>query len=188
MPNQGIHAKCFLTAIRYGFGLLKARASERKQLRWNKVSQIMGKIDSLALSSPCNKLKVAYALVDSSFNIIEFATNGYEENGGPCSKTGEDHHCVHAEISLIKKIRERRLEAEDCIFIGNVSPCSNCMNELVDLGIREVVFKDFFHDLTGLVLANNNDVKCTLFSDRDLSEINKDHLEWLFSRNQTKNR
>jgi deoxycytidylate deaminase len=132
------------------------------------------------------KLKVAYVLVDSSYNVIEFATNGYEEDGGPCSKTGEDHHCVHAEISLIEKIRERGLSADDFIFIGNVSPCSNCMSELVNLGIRDVVFKDFFHDLNGLILAKDNDVKCTLFSDITLSELNEDNLEWLFLTKQHK--
>jgi deoxycytidylate deaminase len=121
----------------------------QNNVKWSKVSQIMSKIDSLAPSSPCKKLKVAYALVDSSYNIIEYATNGYEENGEPCSNSDENHHCIHAEIRLIEKISDRRLSVEDCIFIGNFSPCSKCMNELVNLGIGEVIFKEFFHDLTG---------------------------------------
>jgi len=146
----------------------------------------MGKIDSLTPSSPCNKLKVAYVLVDSSYNIIEFATNGYEENGGPCSKTGEEHHCVHAEISLINKICERGLEADNCVFIGNVSPCTNCMNELIEFGIREVIFKEFFHDLNGLLMAKKNGVKCTYYSNLVLSELTEENLEWLFLTGQHK--
>ena len=149
-------------------------------VRWSKVSQIMGKIDTLVPSSPCKKLKVAYVLVDSSYNIIEFATNGYEENGELCSNSGENHHCVHAEIRLIKKISDGRLSVEDCIFIGIFSPCSKCMNELVNLGIGEVIFKEFFHDLTGLLIAKKNDIKTTIFSDYRLVELNEDHLEWLF--------
>ena len=154
--------------------------SEQNVTKWSKVSQIMDKIDSLASMSPCQKLKVAYVLIDLVYNILVFGTNGYEDNGEPCSKTGEDHHCVHAEIRLIKKIRDRRISIDNCIFVGNYNPCPNCMNEIVNLGIKEVIFKEFFHDLHGLHIAKNNGVKITLFSGFRLVELTEERLEWMF--------
>ena len=154
--------------------------SEQNESKWHKVSQIMDKIDSLASTSPCPKLKVAYVLIDLLYNILVYATNGYEENGEPCSKTGEDHHCVHAEISLIRKIRDRRLSVDNCIFVGNYNPCPNCMNEIVNLGIKEVVFKEYFHDLNGLLIAKKNGVKSTLFSEFRLVELTEELLECMF--------
>jgi deoxycytidylate deaminase len=153
---------------------------EKKRIKWNNVNQIMGKLDSLSPSSPCNKLKVAYVLVDSSFNVIEFATNGYEEDGMRCSKFGDDHHCVHAEIRLIEKINKGGFSVENCICIGNYSPCTKCMKELIKIGIKEVIFKEFFHDLNALLIAKKNGIKVIYFSEFRLVEINDDHLEWLY--------
>ncbi|MHA1862606.1 MAG: hypothetical protein ACTSWA_02470, partial [Candidatus Thorarchaeota archaeon] len=69
---------------------------------------------------------------------------------------------------------------DNCIFVGNYNPCPNCMNEIVNLGIKEVIFKEFFHDLRGLHIAKNNGVKITLFSDFRLVELTEERLEWMF--------
>ena len=72
-------------------------------------------------------------------------------NKSECKNIPGQCGCVHAEIALFEKV------IPDVLIVSH-SPCVNCANEIIRLGINTVLYKEEYRLKDGLVLLEGHGV------------------------------
>ena len=116
-------------------------------------SSIPSLCNKLELSSPCNKIKVGTVLVRDG-QIITYGCNGYVLRKSKKSSLNHCLKCYGNTNSNCEYLHAEEMVLDysypgDDIFIS-YSPCIYCAKEIVEKGIRRVVYFKEFHKLEGL--------------------------------------
>lgn len=115
----------------------------------------------IANESKANRYKVGAILVKDG-NIISMGYNG--------TPSGFDNECedengntkvevLHAESNAITKCAKSTKSSENSILYCTLSPCVECAKLIVQSGIKEVYFKEFYRDSKGLILLSKANIK-----------------------------
>lgn len=127
------------------------------------------------------------AVIVKDHNPISFGYNGpasgvshCEEHGGclrrqmPDYKSGaylEMCPASHAEQNAIAFAAKNGISTDDCIIYVNTFPCKNCMNSIINSGIKKIIYLgDYNADLSKQILKESG-LKIEKFVGRDLKEL-----------------
>lgn len=124
----------------------------------------------------CASRKVGAVIVKDN-RIISQGYNGDVEGGHNCPGAAlclnkSDNSCggdtIHAEENAILFAAREGIATKGCSIYVTTLPCRRCMKKLFQAGIREVFYKDDYHDREGLVIALQCGMKVTRLEEGDL--------------------
>lgn len=112
-------------------------------------------------NSCCNRKKVGALIVKDQMII----SDGY--NGTPTGfpndcedMTGDTHwYVLHAEANAITKLAKNSSgNAEGSTLYVTLSPCKECSKLIIQSGIKRVVYRDEYRDVTGLAILRESGI------------------------------
>ena len=114
--------------------------------------------EEVAKASYCKKYKVGAVIVKDD-RIISIGYNGTptnsinnccEENG----KTKDD--VIHAEMNAILFAAKNGISTNGCTLYVTLSPCKDCAKNIIQAGIKKVIYKDEYKDTTGIKILSKS--------------------------------
>jgi len=138
-----------------------------------------------AKMSYANRKKVGALIVKD--NVI--ISDGY--NGTPA---GFDNNCedangktlwyvLHAEANAITKLCKTKRSCDNSTLYITLSPCKECSKLIFQSGIKRVVFKEQYKDISGINFLGNHGVKCEQIMPKNepenkLVDIKNNFIDW----------
>lgn len=127
----------------------------------------------VASRSTCDRRKVGAVLVKNK-NILSTGYNGSSRGLPHCDEIGHEivaGHCVrtiHAEANALVQAARHGTAVEGAVMFMTHSPCYDCFKMIVNSGIKEVIYGDFYmsrYDASDKVfdLARKAGVKVTRY-------------------------
>lgn len=117
--------------------------------------------DIIAKESKANRYKVGAILVKDG-NIISMGYNGTPNGFDNCCEDEDGNtkaEVLHAESNAITKCAKSTKSSENSILYCTLSPCVECAKLIIQSGIKEVYFKEFYRDTKGLILLSKANSK-----------------------------
>jgi len=107
--------------------------------------------EAFAAKSQCPRTQVGCALVLAS-GIVSPGLNGMASGGANQWEFSPDGNpeVVHAELNSLGKCLEQGLSTKGATMYVTLSPCLECAKLLVRGGIRRVVYRDEYRNISGL--------------------------------------
>ncbi len=108
--------------------------------------------------STCDRANVGAVIVKNKV-ILSTGYNGAPRGLPHCDDVGHeivDGHCIrtiHAEANAIAQAARNGSSIEDATIYLTVSPCYDCFKMMINGGIKEVVYKEFYMSRYGLSKA-----------------------------------
>lgn len=107
----------------------------------------------VATRATCDRKHVGAVIVTDRY-ILSTGYNGSGEGEPHCDDVDHlmvDNHCIrtiHAEHNAIRQAQKRKLheELKGAAIYTTASPCWNCIHRVKEVGIRRVVFGEFYRD------------------------------------------
>lgn len=139
----------------------------------NRISReqlFMGIADLLALRATCARGQVGAVLIRDN-RVISTGYNGTPSGMGHCSPDiGCDinYSCInsiHAEVNAIYFAARNGIKTEGCTLYCTTQPCKKCAEAIIQAGIIQVVYKNEYHDKSGLLLLNKLNIKVSKYED-----------------------
>ena len=138
---------------------------------WNEYFLRIAEI--LATRSTCDRRNVGAVLVKNKA-ILSTGYNGAPRGLAHCDDAGHEiveGHCVrtvHAEANAIVQAARHGISVDGAIMYLTNSPCYDCFKMMVNGGVKEVIYRDFYmsrYEASGAVLklAKKAGVKITRF-------------------------
>jgi dCMP deaminase len=121
---------------------------KKKRLSWDEYFMEIAKI--VAKRSTCDRLNVG-AVIVSDRNILSTGYNGSPKGLPHCDDVGHeisDRHCVrtiHAEANAIIQAAKHGTTVENASIYLTNSPCYDCFKMIVNSGIKEVIYGEFYN-------------------------------------------
>ena len=130
----------------------------------------MNKYDKLFIEIATSFSKMSYAKKKKVGAVIvkdnSIISDGY--NGTPC---GYDNTCensddetlwyvLHAEANAITKVAKSTGNCKDATLYITLSPCKECSKLIIQSGIKKVIYKEKYRDITGLNFLENFNIEC----------------------------
>jgi dCMP deaminase len=88
-------------------------------------------------------------------NILAFGYNGtLPGTGNVCEDENGNTkpEVIHAEENLLMKIVKSSVSIEGACVYVTMSPCINCSRLMANAGIKKVIYRDTYRDLSGVYL------------------------------------
>jgi dCMP deaminase len=112
-------------------------------------------------NSCCNRKKVGALIVKDNMII----SDGY--NGTPsgflndCEDSeGNSHwYVLHAEANAITKLSRSTQNGEGSTLYLTLSPCRDCCKLIIQTGIKTVIYKEEYRDISGLQLLKEAGIR-----------------------------
>lgn len=120
--------------------------------------------DIIANESKANRYKVGAILVKDG-NIISMGYNGTPNGFDNCCEDEDGNtkaEVLHTESNAITKCAKSTKSSENSILYCTLSPCVECAKLIIQSGIKEVYFKEFYRDTKGLILLSKANIKYQL--------------------------
>ena len=120
----------------------------------------------VATRSTCNRKHVGAVIVREK-TILSTGYNGSIRGLPHCDEVGhliEDGHCVrtiHAEVNAIVQAAKNGTRIEDAAIYVTASPCWNCFKCIANVGIRRIIFSEFYRDDRIFETAKNLNITIT---------------------------
>ena len=105
----------------------------------------------VATRATCDRKHVG-ALIVRDKTILSTGYNGSIRGMPHCSEVGhmmEDNHCVatiHAESNAILQAAKNGVSIDGASIYVTASPCWSCFKQVINAGIRRIVFGEFYRD------------------------------------------
>jgi dCMP deaminase len=99
-------------------------------------------------------------------NILAFGYNGTLPG---TSNVCEDEHgntkaeVIHAEENLLMKMARSSVSVEGAVVYVTMAPCINCSRLMANAGIKKVIYRDTYRDLSGVDLLNKYGIEVKQF-------------------------
>lgn len=90
-------------------------------------------------------------------NIIAFGYNGtLPGTGNECEDENGNTkpEVIHAEENLLMKIAKSPVSIEGAVVYITMAPCINCSRLMANAGVKKVIYRDTYRDLSGVELLN----------------------------------
>ncbi len=123
-------------------------------LNWDEYFMSIAKLSAMRSKDPSTQ--VGACIVSDNNRILSIgyngAPNGYHDDEFPWDREGDKldtkyMYVVHAERNAILNYRGSRKDLEDARIYVDLFPCNECAKEIIQSGIREVVYlSDKYHD------------------------------------------
>lgn len=123
-------------------------------LSWDEYFMAIAKLSAMRSKDPSTQ--VGACIVSDNNRILSIgyngAPNGYHDDEFPWDREGNNldtkyMYVVHAERNAILNYRGSRKDLEDARIYVDLFPCNECAKEIIQSGIREVVYlSDKYHD------------------------------------------
>lgn len=129
----------------------------------NKVDLYMDIAERIAQESYCERRKVGAIIVDSNmYNILSFGYNGtisgFDNKCELPDGTTNNDITLHAETNALSKLVKVGYSSLNAIMFTTLSPCIQCAQLIIQSGIRFVIYKDEYRDLSGVELLKKSKV------------------------------
>lgn len=116
--------------------------------------------------SYAKKKKVGSVIVNENTII----SDGY--NGTPVGfdNTCEDEYgkthwyVLHAEANAITKLAKKNIGSIDSTLYVTLSPCRECSKLIIQSGIKKVVYREEYRDISGLEFLKKFNIECIKIS------------------------
>lgn len=142
-----------------------------KRPSWDEYFLEIAKV--VAKRSTCDRANVG-AVIAKNKVILSTGYNGAPRGLPHCDDVGHeiiDGHCIrtiHAEANAIAQAARNGAPIEGAAIYLTISPCYDCFKMMINSGIKEVVYKDFYMSRYGLskavlALSKKAGVKITEF-------------------------
>ncbi|KKR46681.1 MAG: hypothetical protein UT82_C0009G0045 [Parcubacteria group bacterium GW2011_GWB1_40_14] len=125
---------------------------KNKRLSWDKYFMEIAKI--VAKRSTCDRRNVGAVIVKDK-NILSTGYNGSPKGLPHCDEAGHemsDGHCVrtiHAEANALIQAAKHGVAVDGAVMYLTDSPCYDCFKMLVNSGIKEVVYGEYYDSRYG---------------------------------------
>lgn len=103
----------------------------------------------IAKRSTCDRARVG-AVISRNKVILSTGYNGAPRGLPHCDDVGHeivDGHCVrtaHAEVNAVAQAAKNGISIEGATIYQTISPCYDCFKMLVNAGIKEVIYGNFY--------------------------------------------
>ena len=120
---------------------------KNKRLSWDKYFMEIAKM--VAKRSTCDRRNVGAVIVKDK-NILSTGYNGSPKGLPHCDEAGHemsDGHCVrtiHAEANALIQAAKHGVAMDEAVMYLTDSPCYDCFKMLVNSGIKEVVYGEYY--------------------------------------------
>jgi len=120
---------------------------KNKRLSWDKYFMEIAKM--VAKRSTCDRRNVGAVIVKDK-NILSTGYNGSPKGLPHCDEAGHeisDGHCVrtiHAEANALIQAAKHGVAVDGAVMYLTDSPCYDCFKMLVNSGIKEVVYGEYY--------------------------------------------
>lgn len=115
--------------------------------------------------STCLRAKVG-AVISRGARVISSGYVGAPSGLPQCDEVGCDpgfeggcRRTTHAEVNAITWAAREGIATLGCVLTTTYSPCKPCCKAIINSGIRRVVYRDTYRDVTGLVLLKSSGVE-----------------------------
>jgi len=125
---------------------------KNKRLSWDKYFMEIAKM--VAKRSTCDRRNVGAVIVKDK-NILSTGYNGSPKGLPHCDEAGHemsDGHCVrtiHAEANALIQAAKHGVAMDEAVMYLTDSPCYDCFKMLVNSGIKEVVYGEYYDSRYG---------------------------------------
>lgn len=149
----------------------KSKSKPNKRPSWDEYFLEIAKV--VAKRSTCDRAHVG-AVIAKNKVILSTGYNGAPRGMPHCDDVGHEiveGHCIrtaHAEANAIAQAAKNGTPIEGASIYLTISPCYDCFKMMVNSGIKEVVYGNFYMSRYGasravLTLSKNAGVKITEF-------------------------
>lgn len=127
--------------------LEKKRIARTNYLLWDEYFMALAELSAMRSKDP--NTQVGACIVDKNNRILSIgyngAPNGFDDNDFPWEREGEPLetkylYVVHAERNAILNYRGSRKDLEGATIYVDLFPCNECAKEIIQSGIKEVVY------------------------------------------------
>ena len=115
----------------------------------------------LAASNSISARKQVGACIVLPNGLISLGWNGTAAGMNNCCEDDSGTTLptvIHAEINALKKLLVAGISVQGAIIYCTYSPCLNCAVQLVDLGIKEYVYRHDYKDPSGIKFLQESGV------------------------------
>tara|TARA_B100000963_G_C22633929_1_gene676527 strand:+ start:967 stop:1584 length:618 start_codon:yes stop_codon:yes gene_type:complete len=155
----------------------------------------MNNHDSLFMDIAQRYSKMSYANKKKVGAII-VKNNTIISAGYNCTPVGFSNNCedingntywyvLHAEANAISNICQSRQTCTNSTLYITMSPCKECSKLILQSGIKKVVYKEKYKDISGLNFLGDNKVKCIqmendeeVCKDEQLVNLENGEIKW----------
>lgn len=134
--------------------------------------------DRVGQESHAVRAKVGAVLVRDD-NILSMGYNGMPSGMDNCCEeeirvvTGSTYQLktkrevLHAESNALAKIAKSTLSSDGATMYVTLSPCMECAKLMVQSGIKRVVYRDQYRDLSSITFLKQNNIKVEQYGDNE---------------------
>lgn len=125
----------------------KKRIARTNYLLWDEYFMALAELSAMRSKDP--NTQVGACIVDKNNRILSIgyngAPNGFDDNDFPWEREGTPLetkylYVVHAERNAILNYRGSRKDLEGATIYVDLFPCNECAKEIIQSGIKEVVY------------------------------------------------
>lgn len=135
---------------------------QRKEyLNWDEFFMGIALLASQRSKDPSTQVGACIVGKDNRILSVGYngAPNGYEDNIFPWDRTGEELetkylYVVHAERNAILNYRGSNKDFEGAKIYVDLFPCNECAKEIIQVGIKEVIYLEDKYANTNGVIAS----------------------------------
>lgn len=113
-------------------------------------------VNTIAERSPDPRFKIAAIVVtNDNTQLLALGYNG-DHSGGPNKRESDipgESGFLHAEVNALIKLDYNN--PKNKIMYVSMSPCKMCAKAIINAGIKEVVYKEQYRDLSGILLLKS---------------------------------
>jgi dCMP deaminase len=112
--------------------------------------------EEVSKASSCKRNKVGAVIVKDD-RIISIGYNGTPTGAiSNCCEDGDKtkDDVIHAEMNAILFAVKNGISTKDCTLYVTLSPCKECAKNIIQSGIKKVIYKDLYRDATGIKMLN----------------------------------
>lgn len=137
-------------------------------LSWDEYFMALAKLSSMRSKDP--NTQVGASIVDNNNRILSIgyngAPNGYDDSDFPWDREGDELdtkylYVVHAERNAILNYQGSKKDLEGAKLYVDLFPCNECAKEIIQAGIKEVIYlNDKYKDTNSVIASKKLFDKC----------------------------
>lgn len=123
--------------------------------------------EAVALTSSATRAKVG-AVVQKDLRVLSSGYNGLASCvDGPCEDDQGNTRLEvrHAERNALMGLTRTHESSVGATMFCTLSCCKQCAYDIIDAGISEFLFRDYYHDTSGIELLKQAGVKVRKFKE-----------------------
>lgn len=152
-------------------------------LNWDEYFMAIAKLSAMRSKDPSTQ--VGACIVSDNNRILSIgyngAPNGYHDDNFPWAREGKTletkyMYVVHAERNAILNYRGSRKDLEGATIYVDLFPCNECAKEIIQSGIKEVIYLSDKYKDTNEVIASKKLFDTCKVTYRKLENINENKI------------